>query len=74
MEGKGANHLLGVLNRPDESIAEIRKAAEVDPLSVPVRNTLVDRLREVGRCEEAIQEANKTLAELPVNELLSAPV
>jgi serine/threonine protein kinase len=59
--------LLGVLNRPDESIAEIRKAAEVDPLSVPVRNMLVDRLREVGRCDEAIQEANKTLAELNPN-------
>jgi serine/threonine protein kinase len=59
--------LLGILNRPDESIAAIRKAVEVDPLSVPVRNMLVDRLRQVGRCDEAIAEANKTLAELNPN-------
>jgi TolB-like protein/Tfp pilus assembly protein PilF len=59
--------LLGVLNRPDESIAEIRKAAEVDPLSVPVRNMLAERLGEVGRYDEAIEEANKTLSELNPN-------
>jgi TolB-like protein len=59
--------LLGVLNRPDESIAAIRKGMEVDPLSVPVRNMLVDRLRQVGRCDEAIAEVNKTLAELNPN-------
>jgi tetratricopeptide (TPR) repeat protein len=59
--------LLGVLNRPDESIAEIRKAAEVDPLSVPVRNMLAERLGDVGRYEEAIEEANKTLSELNPN-------
>src|SRR5260370_11801611 len=33
--------LLGSLGRPDESLAQIRKAAEVDPLSVPVRNMLL---------------------------------
>ena len=59
--------LLGILNRPDESIAAIRKAVEVDPLSVPARNMLVDRLRQVGRCDEAIVDANKTLAELNPN-------
>jgi TolB-like protein len=59
--------LLGVLNRPDESIAEIRKAAEVDPLSVPVRNMLAERLGNVGRYDEAIEEANKTLSELNPN-------
>ncbi|MGB2888047.1 MAG: protein kinase [Candidatus Acidiferrales bacterium] len=59
--------LLGVLNRADESIAEIRKAAEVDPLSVPVRNMLAERLGDVGRYDEAIEEANKTLSELNPN-------
>jgi tetratricopeptide (TPR) repeat protein len=59
--------LLGVMHRPDESIAEIRKAAEVDPLSVPVRNMLANRLEAVGRYDEAIEEANKTLSELNPN-------
>jgi serine/threonine protein kinase/Flp pilus assembly protein TadD len=59
--------LLGVLNRPDESVAEIRKAAEVDPLSVPVRNMLAERLGNIGRYDEAIEEANKTLLELNPN-------
>jgi TolB-like protein/DNA-binding winged helix-turn-helix (wHTH) protein len=53
--------LLGVLGRPDESIAEIRKAVEVDPLSVPVRNMLASRLSSYGRCDEAIKEDHKTL-------------
>lgn len=53
--------LLGILGRPDESIAEIRKAVEVDPLSVPVRNMLASRLSAYGRCNEAIEEDHKTL-------------
>jgi TolB-like protein/DNA-binding winged helix-turn-helix (wHTH) protein/Tfp pilus assembly protein PilF len=53
--------LLGVLGRPDESIAEIRKAVEVDPLSIPVRNMLASRLSSYGRCDEAIEEDHKTL-------------
>ena len=53
--------LLGVLGRPDESIVEIRKAVEVDPLSVPVRNMLASRLSSYGRCDEAIEEDHKTL-------------
>jgi Tfp pilus assembly protein PilF len=37
--------LLGVLGRPEESLAEIRKAVQVDPLSMPVRNMLAARLQ-----------------------------
>jgi len=59
--------LLGVLHRPEESIAEIRKAAEVDPLSVPVRNMLAMRLSDAGGCDEAIDVVNKTIAELNPN-------
>jgi serine/threonine protein kinase/tetratricopeptide (TPR) repeat protein len=59
--------LLGVLHRPEESIAEIRKAAEVDPLSVPVRNMLAMRLSDAGECDEAIDVVNKTIAELNPN-------
>ena len=57
--------LLGVLGRQDESIAEIRKGAEVDPLSVPVRNMLAARLAAYGHCDEALTEDNKTLELLP---------
>ena len=53
--------LLGVLQRPEDSIAEIRKAAEVDPLSVPVRNMLAARYATYGRCDEALAEDHKTL-------------
>ena len=59
--------LLGALHRPDESIAEIRKAEEVDPLSVPVRNMLAGRLSDGGRCDEAIDVVNKTISELNPN-------
>jgi serine/threonine protein kinase/Tfp pilus assembly protein PilF len=59
--------LLGVLHRPDESIAQIRKAEEVDPLSVPVRNMLAMRLLDIGRCDEAIDVVNKTISDLNPN-------
>jgi eukaryotic-like serine/threonine-protein kinase len=59
--------LLGVLNRPEQAIAEIRRAAEVDPLSVPVRNMLAEQLGDFDNCDEAIAEANRTLAELNPN-------
>ncbi len=57
--------LLGVLGRAEESIAEIQKAAQVDPLSVPVRNMLAARLSRYGRCDEALAEDYKTLELLP---------
>jgi serine/threonine protein kinase len=53
--------LLGVLQRPEESIAEIRKAAEVDPLSIPVRNMLAARYLVYKRCDESLAEDRRTL-------------
>ena len=53
--------LLGVLQRPEESIAEIRKAAEVDPLSIPVRNMLATRYAVYKRCDESLEEDRRTL-------------
>jgi TolB-like protein len=53
--------LLGVLQRPEESIAEIRKAAEVDPLSIPVRNMLAARYQRYNRCDESLEEDRRTL-------------
>lgn len=57
----GYSILQGVLGRPEESIAEIRKAAEVDPLSVPVRNMLASRFETYERYDEALQEDRKTM-------------
>ena len=53
--------LLMAARRPDESIAEARKAVEVDPLSVPARNILALLLAGAGRYDESIQEDLKTL-------------
>jgi len=53
--------LLGLLQRPEESIAEIRKAVEVDPLSIPVRNMLGIRYAVYNRCDEALEEDRRTL-------------
>ena len=53
--------LLAALGRQEEAIAEIRKAADVDPLSIPVRNMLATQLDKAGRCDEAIAEDKKTI-------------
>lgn len=53
--------LLGLRQRPEESIAEIRKAAEVDPLSIPVRNMLASRYAAYKRCDESLEEDRRTL-------------
>jgi eukaryotic-like serine/threonine-protein kinase len=53
--------LLALLGRQEESVAEIRKAADVDPLSIPVRNMLAGRLAANGHCDEAIAEDKKTI-------------
>jgi eukaryotic-like serine/threonine-protein kinase len=53
--------LLSALGRQEEAIAEIRKAADVDPLSIPVRNMLASQLAAGGRCDEAISEDEKTI-------------
>lgn len=47
--------------RPDESIAEARKALEADPLSVPVNNALGEMLIDAHRFDEAIAQFRKTL-------------
>jgi serine/threonine protein kinase/tetratricopeptide (TPR) repeat protein len=53
--------LLLALGRPDQSIAEARKAVEVDPFSVPVNNILGTVLGYVKRCDEAIVQYRRTL-------------
>jgi len=53
--------LLGLLGRQEESLAEIRKAVEVDPLSVPVRNMLAAKLASYGHCDDSLKEDRKTM-------------
>jgi eukaryotic-like serine/threonine-protein kinase len=53
--------LLSALGRQEEAIAEIRKAADVDPLSIPVRNMLAAQLVKAERCDDAIAEDKKTI-------------
>jgi len=38
-----------------------RKAVEVDPLSVPVRNMLAAKLASYGHCDESLKEDRKTM-------------
>jgi tetratricopeptide (TPR) repeat protein len=57
--------LLGALGRSDDAIAEMRKAVEVDPLSIPVRNMLANKLEDAGRCDDAADEFRKTMELIP---------
>jgi tetratricopeptide (TPR) repeat protein len=57
--------VVGALGRNDDAIAEMRKAVEVDPLSVPVRNMLADKLEEARRCKDAADEFRKTMELIP---------
>ena len=53
--------LLFAMGRPNESIAEARKAMEVDPLSMPVNNILGAMLANAGHCDEAIVQYHRML-------------
>lgn len=57
--------LFGVLGRRDESIAEERRALELDPLSPITRSTLAWMLYWAGRYDESIAESEKVLAVNP---------
>lgn len=58
--------MLIAAGRPDESVAEARKAVEVDPVSSSARNFLGYMLVDAGRIDEAIQEDLKTLEIDPI--------
>ena len=61
---------LAAMGRNDESIAQARKAVEVDPLSVPVNNILGESLAEANRYDDAIAQLRKTVEMDPNNPLL----
>jgi hypothetical protein len=49
------------VDRSDESVAEARKAVEVDPLSVPANNILATKLSAAGRSDEGFAESRNAL-------------
>jgi len=51
--------------RPDEAVAEIRRAQQLDPLAVPVNRAVGWVLYFARRYDEAIEELRKTLAMNP---------
>jgi tetratricopeptide (TPR) repeat protein len=53
--------LLAAVHRNDESVAEARRALEVDRLSLPVNNIVGGMLSAAGRDDEAIEQYRKTL-------------
>jgi TolB-like protein/Tfp pilus assembly protein PilF len=53
--------LLGAMKRHGESVAEARKALEVDPLSIPVNNIVGEMLAASRHWIEAIEQYRKTI-------------
>jgi serine/threonine protein kinase/tetratricopeptide (TPR) repeat protein len=47
--------------RPDEGLAEIRRAQEMDPLSLPINMTLGWLLSDAGQVDQGIEQLRKTL-------------
>jgi TolB-like protein len=56
---------LGALGRHDDAFAEIKRAQQLDPLSVPVNRAVGWVLYFARRYDEAIEELQKTLAMNP---------
>ncbi len=53
------------LLRPDEALPLIEKARELDPLSPVINITVAETLRDLGRREEAAQQADYTIQIAP---------
>ncbi len=53
--------VLGAAQRHDESIAEARRALEVDPLSIPVNNIVGEMLGAARQWDQAIDQYQKTV-------------
>jgi TolB-like protein/Tfp pilus assembly protein PilF len=53
--------VLGAAQRHDESIAEARRALEVDPLSIPVNNIVGEMLGAARQWDQAIDQYRKTV-------------
>jgi len=56
-----ARYLWWSLGRPDEALAEFKRAQELDPLSLMINAGLGEALRMARRYDEAIEQTRKTL-------------
>ncbi len=52
---------LAAWNRMDESVAELRQAQELDPLSLVINTDLAKRLCSAGKCDEGLDRFRKIL-------------
>jgi tetratricopeptide (TPR) repeat protein len=55
------SYLLSILGRHGESLEVIRRAAELDPLSLVVHQTVARSLHYAGRYEEAVEQCRRLL-------------
>ncbi len=55
------SRLLVTLGRKDEALAEIKRANEIDPLSLVIMNNLAGMYREMGDYQSAIEQCNKII-------------
>ena len=53
--------VLFVLGKSDDAVAEVKRAVELDPLSIIINADLGNTLFSTGRYDEAIQQLRKTL-------------
>lgn len=56
-----ATDVLAALGESDREIAEMRRARELDPLSLVINTNLGEALRRAGRLDEAISQLRKTV-------------
>ena len=54
-------HYLSMLGRSDEAIAEMKRAAQIDPLSIPVVANLAFMYYSARRYKEAVEAAKKAI-------------
>jgi len=65
MARAGYSHLLAVLHRPAEAIAQIERAVELDPFNLIVRSFYAGVLVNVDRFADALTEAEGVLRQAP---------
>ncbi|MDH3255517.1 MAG: hypothetical protein OEM62_11030, partial [Acidobacteriota bacterium] len=60
-------HFLAIMRRPDEAMAQMQRALELDPYNglFPLLNGIV--LEDTGRCEEALAFYSSVLERMPTN-------
>ena len=51
--------------RPEEAVAEYKKAMQLGPTFVDIRTRLAQTLRDLGRIDEAVRELERALSDRP---------